>query len=372
MSQFIVWTSVVIITLVAALMLMMPALVRPTLPLGVSVPQARVDEPIVRTSIRRYRMAVVGAWVVGVALTLIMVAGFPIAASIVPFLVALVLGVIAYVVARGAIIRAKRDGRWYENVPVRLSAQITTKPVQSHPPFGWIIAAVAVLLAVMPVGVAVYPGVPNPTPVHWNAAGEVDRYAAKSVWTVFGPVLIGLGAVALLFACTFLVRLAPLRAAAIDAPADRDRRTARQRSLMSSLLGQLAVVVAVLIGWLTIVGWLAPRSAGLMVAGVVLLLMLLLAVIVIFAVRYRSAVASWGATDQHGRPDAPDDDRFWTGGLIYINRDDPAVFVPKRFGVGWTVNLGSIGGIALGVGVLLVIAAAIVIAILVPGAAHTS
>ena len=33
------------------------------------------------------------------------------------------------------------------------------------------------------------------------------------------------------------------------------------------------------------------------------------------------------------------DDR-WYGGVFYANRKDPAVVVPKRFGIGWTLNLG--------------------------------
>lgn len=35
-----------------------------------------------------------------------------------------------------------------------------------------------------------------------------------------------------------------------------------------------------------------------------------------------------------------DDDRYWLGGAVYIHRGDPALFVQRRFGVGWTVNLG--------------------------------
>ena len=35
-----------------------------------------------------------------------------------------------------------------------------------------------------------------------------------------------------------------------------------------------------------------------------------------------------------------DDDRYWYGGLFYNNPDDPAMFVPKRFGLGWTLNFG--------------------------------
>jgi uncharacterized membrane protein len=36
-----------------------------------------------------------------------------------------------------------------------------------------------------------------------------------------------------------------------------------------------------------------------------------------------------------------DDDQYWYGGIFYNNPDDPAVFVPKRYGLGWTVNFGN-------------------------------
>ena len=36
-----------------------------------------------------------------------------------------------------------------------------------------------------------------------------------------------------------------------------------------------------------------------------------------------------------------DDDRFWKAGLLYVNRDDPAIMAGARFGFGWTFNLGN-------------------------------
>jgi uncharacterized membrane protein len=35
-----------------------------------------------------------------------------------------------------------------------------------------------------------------------------------------------------------------------------------------------------------------------------------------------------------------DDDQFWKAGLLYVNRDDPALVVGARFGVGWMLNFG--------------------------------
>jgi len=36
-----------------------------------------------------------------------------------------------------------------------------------------------------------------------------------------------------------------------------------------------------------------------------------------------------------------DDDKNWRGGLFYINREDHALLVPRRFGLGWTLNFGN-------------------------------
>lgn len=33
-------------------------------------------------------------------------------------------------------------------------------------------------------------------------------------------------------------------------------------------------------------------------------------------------------------------DEFWRG-VFYVNRDDPALFVPKRYGIGYTLNFGN-------------------------------
>ena len=35
------------------------------------------------------------------------------------------------------------------------------------------------------------------------------------------------------------------------------------------------------------------------------------------------------------------DDQYWKAGLFYFNKNDPSIFVEKRFGVGWTINLAN-------------------------------
>src|SRR5260370_14802540 len=61
-----------------------------------------------------------------------------------------------------------------------------------------------------------------------------------------------------------------------------------------------------------------------------------------------STSADRGSTDAVFR----DDDQYWSGGVFYNNPDDPALFVPKRFCLGWTLNFGHPRSTLLLIGVL--------------------
>jgi uncharacterized membrane protein len=49
------------------------------------------------------------------------------------------------------------------------------------------------------------------------------------------------------------------------------------------------------------------------------------------------------------------DNRRWLLGMFYVNRDDPSIFVEKRFGLGYTINFGNPKALSLLVAFLVVI-----------------
>ena len=72
-----------------------------------------------------------------------------------------------------------------------------------------------------------------------------------------------------------------------------------------------------------------------------------------------------------------DDDRYWYAGVFYNNPDDPALFVPKRFGLGWTLNFGHPQAKLVLIGILLlmlvlVLVPPLVVALLGSGSLHSS
>ena len=48
--------------------------------------------------------------------------------------------------------------------------------------------------------------------------------------------------------------------------------------------------------------------------------------------------------------------------MFYVNPDDPAILVPKRMGIGWTINFGRPAGVATAVLTLVVVGGGIVLA----------
>jgi uncharacterized membrane protein len=57
------------------------------------------------------------------------------------------------------------------------------------------------------------------------------------------------------------------------------------------------------------------------------------------------------------------DNERWILGAFYVNRDDPSIFVEKRFGLGYTINLGNPKAIVFILLFVAIIAAIVVISL---------
>jgi len=365
MTVFVLAFAPVFTALFGLLLSAVVALRPPGLPLSVRVPQAHIGDPVVLSAIRLFRWALVLAWVVTAVVALVLaLVGQAALAVVVPVLLYAALGILALVLSRRMIIRAKRAGNWFEGVPVRVSAQLTP-PAYRHAPILWPALAAIVLAGATAVDVALYPTLPNPIPVHFDVSGNVDRWAAKSVWSVFGILMIGAAIVVLLSVLSVFAARYSARVQADDTPQQAALRTQVQRGILTSLLSELSFVIALGISAIELSQRLLPHAPGALAVSTIGFVVLVMAVVIGNVVRGRAQLRPANVRDpQHPRPDAVDDDEHWKGGIFYVNRDDPALMVPRRFGLGWTVNLGRPAGIALTIGLLLVIAALVVAVIL--------
>ncbi len=105
---------------------------------------------------------------------------------------------------------------------------------------------------------------------------------------------------------------------------------------VKALLGLVTMIDAGMLGS-SLLLWTGTVTSW---APLVVVLPILAAVVVAVVILARNNRAQDGGEEDTGLTHR-DDDRYWRGGLFYINREDHALLIPRRFGLGWTLNFGN-------------------------------
>ncbi|MGW2085277.1 DUF5808 domain-containing protein [Streptomyces sp. NPDC001880] len=322
-----------------------PLLNPSAVPFGVRVPPDKARAAVVEEQRSRYRgaMLVAAAVVTVPASALGAALGTP-AAAVAGSLLLCALAAALWVRAHRGIARAKAEGRWYEQVRqgAVVDTSLRTDPVRF--PWGRTVPALVVIAVSVVAGVVVYPGLPDRIALpERSLGGTVYRTYPTGVWTAFGLVLgqVLLTATMAATVAGLLRTRADLDVARPVAAAARYRRylTVTARSMM----GITALVNLMLLG-LSALMWSDTRSTAmtLAVTGAPLVGVLAVTVWIVLRVGPLGSRLREDAGEESSGLVPRDDDRFWRGaGTVYVNADDPAVLVPKRVGIGWTVNFGN-------------------------------
>ena len=186
-----------------------------------------------------------------------------------------------------------------------------------------------------------YPQLPDQIPVHWNVAMQPDRWLTKSA-----------GVVALLPFTAFwsqglilFIKISVLRAK-MPLPAQHTAQylAVKEQSIKMTMrfFDGMRLLLAVLFGCISLViifsslPALKPleRLSALVIWACVPVFILGL---IYFVVRARRLNDQLTALAGNSMPSA-DDDRGWYGSLFYYNPRDPALFVQKQIGIGYTLN----------------------------------
>jgi uncharacterized membrane protein len=187
--------------------------------------------------------------------------------------------------------------------------------------------------------------IPPLFPIHWGADGQPNNWAPRSFAGVYGPLLIGAVLCALMgFMAFAMLRWSRLiRVGGVAGEGER-----RFRVLIVSIIVAIEYLLAMVFMWTGLLP-LSHKQTGPPGLGPVLVFTLAFTVVVGGLMVWvgqggsrlaRSAGAESGTVAPVGDRTP---DKYWKLGLIYINRNDPALFVEKRFGIGYTLNLGHPG-----------------------------
>jgi uncharacterized membrane protein len=332
-------TADVIVPFLAAMMCLAPAVTRPTLPFGVRVPPERTGATVIRHERRVYygRTAAIGACCIVLAVLLQGYGSWWLTRIILLLEVAADLG--CYWLARQQITAVKTAEDWYAGHRQIVATDTSWRTDPPRFPVPWLIPALIVIAVTVVVGALRYPDLPARLAV---AGGR--RQVPKSVVTVFAVVAGQLFVTALWTGMMLLVYRSRPDIEAAD-PAASTRRYRRFLAACTRAVLTLVTLVDLTLLLVALRNWQVYRLTG--AASALPVLPFVVGLLVLAAVSFRAGQGGsrlpGGAAGRRGPAAGTDrdDDRFWKAGLVYVNRDDPALLVGSRFGVGWTFNLAN-------------------------------
>ncbi len=329
-------TSTALVAGLALLMHFLPGWTRPDLFFAVTVDPSFRATPEASWILKRYRLNLwAHAFVAAAAVAMGVIGGVALLAPAAVLYV--ILGAIAALVGarRQVLPHAASPSAVREAALAPQRVQLPGGLAAWAGPFA-ILGCAAVVLALR------WSGIPARIPVHWNAALQPDRWGARTAGAVYGALVTGA------FICAVLLAIAwgiACWARRIDVRGAKARREERFRVAVLGILLAASYALALAGSWQSL---LPLREGQTPPVAFFLPLGLMLGVVLVGAIMLvRVRRESYGASSPvaEGRDEAPVGDRTpdecWKLGILYFNRDDPAFFVEKRFGLGYTVNFAN-------------------------------
>jgi uncharacterized membrane protein len=356
------------VAVVAGVLLVLPRIMRRGLLFGVYVGEERAGGDEARRITRGWYLGTAGALVASVVVGLAVAGAFP--DTPVGPLASLfgLLTLVPFVYLR-AHFRARALGL-AEPEPETEAVLGPDRPADA----AWPVAAMAIgiLGATLAITYAAlnYGRMPERVPTHFGPSGRPDQWASRSVWTVMllpiGTLMMGVALGVVAYLTAHAKRAVRARDRGVSMAAQLRFRAAMTRFLsgigiLTTLLMMLLSVGAVRVS----VGEAAALPDVVMWPALGLLLVYAIGGSLYLMFRYGQG----GARLERGAGQAPltdglADNSRWVLGVFYVNRDDPALLVEKRFGLGYTINFGNPVAVTLLVLLVAAIAAFAVIGIL--------
>ncbi|MDR1713307.1 MAG: DUF5808 domain-containing protein [Coriobacteriales bacterium] len=346
-----------------------PYVTRKTELFGVSIPseQTRLPQLMRERAIYRNQLLVGGAVLVILSLLLIWrtdpsspwMIGIWLSAACIYLLAAFLL----YLPRHRALQRIKQEQGW--DAPTQKSVVIAdTTPYSKdtiHP--AWNLLYLPVLALWSLAMWWLWPTLPDMVPTHYNAAGEADAWTPKGPSLIWVQLAIYLFMAIIMIGCYFIIRHSRRQndAAKPLETLEQEKRFRRLNSIFVLVVGLLTLIFIEAMFLYMMVG--GPNATLLWASVIAYLAIVAVGVVLLMVFVGQGGSRLRSRAQQQVSQVNYDDDRFWKLGLFYCNRDDPALFVEKRFGIGWTSNFARPLNWVLITGLLVLIAALLVITI---------
>lgn len=337
---------VAIIVCLTGLQMAMPYLVKKTIVFGVAIPEEYLSDAKLLGYKKRYTSAIFAFTFVAIiayvswfywkapAEELLALVGMFIQFALI------FISITLYFVFHAQTKKRKLEKGWGANFKQVKVTDLSVRGDDAVLP--WYLFALPMIVT---VGMIAYTGfqyhlLPDQIPTHWGANGKPDAFTDKNPFSAISLPLILLVLQAMLFGINEGNRNSGIKLSPSSLEASRSRQlTLRKNTSIFMLMTSVSVTILMAFLQLATIHMNLVGDLLMMIVPMIFLFIILVGVIIL---ALKVGKSDQQLDEQSGGEMADyEQDAYWRGGLFYFNKNDPSIFVEKRFGVGWTLNFAN-------------------------------
>ncbi len=331
-----------LITFIPAIFILsfIPFLTRKTENFGVTILEDMYHRPTFQAMRRKYTFIMV---VIGLVFAILMVIIafqnnelLEITFYTVAVLAYIILGFVIYIPFHLKMKKIKSEEKWQENKTSTLVVDTSFRSEKIIYSSGWFLIPICIMVVTIILSFTLYDKIPNEVPTHTSFTGKVT-YNEKSPGVLIFLPLTQLFLIGIMAAVNYSIAHAKQQVST-----QKPNISKQQNIIFRRRWSLFTIITSILMTAMFTFMQIAMIFQQLLIYQDIVLL-IVIAIILIGAIVISITTGQGGSRVKIGNEEKShlnqlDDDQFWKLGQFYVNKNDPSLFVEKRFGVGWTVN----------------------------------
>ncbi|QTD41469.1 DUF1648 domain-containing protein [Sporosarcina sp. Te-1] len=337
----------IIIAFLTVMQAATPFLLKQTVAFGVTIPEGNIDNKQVALYKRNYTATVLTIGILAIVAYLwvssILTKEDLVLAGLALQFIVLGSSMILYFYFHLKLMALKKKEAWGKDLKQVTVTDLSMRSLDEMLPNYLFALPMIITLGLLAYTAIHYPALPEKIPTHWGPSGQPDAFSDKSPFSVIAMLLILLIMQAMFGMIHWSTKNAGIRLRAAKRQSTKIQQLSF-RKYSSWLLFFVSILVTAMLGYFQMVTIHEElgNTAVLFILPIGFMILTLAA-----TAFYSFKIGQGGSRIEVDLPEDAiegltdtDEDAHWKAGLFYVNRNDPSLFVEKRFGVGWSINFG--------------------------------
>lgn len=207
----------------------------------------------------------------------------------------------------------------------------------------WFLPSILLVIVHFIIALLRFGNLPASIPLSFDLLGNVITYSDKTIVSILRFPAVSLLLLITFLGIFFVIKISKQQLS-VEYPEKskiQDLMFRKRWELFFTIFTPLMIIHNIILSLqylliINIQGWVF-----LLVSLVIPLLLVLGSLILAIYTGQSGSRINIDIKERRTKTGAVDDNKYWKQGLFYFNPQDPSIFIEKRMGIGWTINLGN-------------------------------